>query len=431
MKIFNYTAKNAEGGLIRDMIESDSRQDALTTLRNKGLTVVSLMEVEPVIPTQTEAAKKQDWKDRLAGWRKIRLGNLQLAPKETPEVKAVRLTDMAVFCRQLAISVNAGLSLREALEGIHEDMDIPALKSVLANIIKKLHDGIPFSKAVAAHPKTFSPIFIGMIVAAEEAGSLGETLDRLAGYMEARDKLQRKIKSMLAYPAFVVIFFIFICLVMIFAIVPRFQAIFSDLHAKLPALTRFVFGVNSYILEHVPLIALLVALIVAGYILYRRSLSGRLRIDRAKLEFPVTGICLKRYIIARICRCMAIMLKSGVPISTTLRIVAGIGNNVVIESAIDEAKAKIISGSAIAEGLAGSGIFPALLIRMLRVGESAGRLPDVLDRVADAYENQVEASIMAGTALMEPVIITLMGLMVLILVLSIYLPVFTVSMSIK
>jgi type II secretory pathway component PulF len=431
MNKFNYTAKNAEGGLVRDMIESDSRQSALATLRNKGLTVVSLTEVEPVMPLETAAAPKPGWKERLTRRLKISRDNLQLAPGKTPKVKVIRLTDMAVFCRQLAISVNSGLSLREALEGIYEDMDIAALKTVLANIIKKLHDGIPFSKAIAAHPKTFSPVFIGMIVAAEEAGSLAETLDRLAGYMEARDKLQRKVKSMLAYPAFVVVFFVFICLVMMFAIVPRFQAIFSDLNAKLPPLTRFVFGFNSYVLEHVPLLALLIVLIATGYILYRRNPKGRLRIDRMKLKLPVIGIGIKRYIIARICRCMAIMLKSGVPISTTLRIVAGIGNNVVIESAIDEAKAKIISGSAIADGLAESGIFPALLIRMLRVGESAGRLPDVLDRVADAYEDQVEASMIAGTALMEPVIITLMGLMVLILVLSIYLPVFTVSMSIK
>lgn len=431
MKKFNYTAKNSEGGLIRDVIDSDSRQEALTTLRHKGLTVVSLTETDTLIPLESEAENKTSFREWFAGIWTRRKDNLQLAPKKTPRVKTVRLNDMAVFCRQLAISVNSGLSLREALEGIHEDMDISGLKSVLENIIRKLHDGVPFSKAVAAHPKTFSPVFIGMIIAAEEAGTLGETLNQLAGYMEASEKLQRKIKSMLAYPVFVVVFFVFICLIMMFAIVPRFQEIFSGLNAQLPKLTLIVFGLNNFVLQHTPLIALVIALLIAGQMLYRKTPGGRMRIDALKLKLPVSGVCMKRYIIARICRCMAIMLKSGVPISTTLRIVAGIGNNVVIAAAIDKAKEKIITGSAIAEGMNASGIFPALLIRMCRVGENAGRLPEVLDRVADAYEDQVEASIMTGTALLEPVVISLMGLLVLVLVLSIYLPVFTVSTSIR
>ncbi|MFA6172529.1 MAG: type II secretion system F family protein [Kiritimatiellales bacterium] len=432
MKMFNYTAKNTAGDLIRNMIEADSRQSALTALRQRGLTVVSLNDVEPVFSVETEPAEQKG-----PAWRHFRKafkrpsGDLQLAPKKTPRAKKIRLTDMAVFCRQLAISVNSGLPLREALEGIHEDMDQPALKAVLENIIKKLYDGIPFSNAVASHPKVFSPVFIGMIQAAEQSGSLGETLNRLAGYIESSDKLRRKIRSLMAYPAFVAAFFVFICLVMVFAIIPRFEEIFSDLNAKLPALTRGVFSFNNFILQHIPVLAAGAVLFAAAFMFCKRIPSVRRWIDRAKLELPVTGICLKRYIIARICRCTAIMLKCGVPISTALRIVSTIGGNEVIEAAIAEGQAKIISGSNIADGFRKTGIFPSLLIRMLRVGESAGKLPDVLDRVADAYEDQVEASIVTATALLEPVIICVFGLMVLVLVLSIYLPVFTVSMNIR
>jgi len=338
---------------------------------------------------------------------------------------------MAVFCRQLAISVNSGLPLREALEGIHEDMDVPALKSVLKSIIKKLHSGIPFSKAVAAHPKVFSPIFVGMIRAAEEAGSLAETLNQLAGYMESSDILQRKIKSLMAYPLFVAGFFVIISLVMVLGIIPRFQEIFDDLNAGLPTLTRTVFAMNSFVVHHFPAITGVIVLIIAGYLLYQRTAGGQLRVARMKLKLPLTGDCLRRYIVARICRCLSIMLKSGVPISTALQIVSKIGNNVAIERAISAAQTQIMSGSTIAAGLADTGVFPALLIRMLGVGESAGQLPEVLERVSDAYEDQVEASIVTGTALLEPIIITVFGMMVLLLVISIYLPVFSVAGHIR
>jgi len=170
-----------------------------------------------------------------------------------------------------------------------------------------------------------------------------------------------------------------------------------------------------------------VILLIAGYIFYRRTPSGNLRIATLKLKAPLTGDCLKRYIIARICRCLAIMLKSGVPISTALQIVSKIGNNLAIENALIAAQEKIISGSSIALGLKETEIFPALLIRMLGVGESAGQLPEVLNRVSDAYEDQVEASITTGTALLEPIIITVFGMMVLLLIISIYLPVFSIA----
>lgn len=424
MKKFNYTAKNAAGDLIRDVIEADDRQIALTDLRRKGFTVVSLMEFEPVTP---EGAEQNIKKGRKHSLKQILQTDLRLSPKKPQKDKKIRLSDMAIFCRQLAISVNSGLPLREALEGIHEDMDVHALKAVLGNIIKKLHDGVPFSKAVAAHPKVFSSIFIGMVRAAEEAGSLAETLNQLAGYMEASDKLQRKIKSLMAYPAFVAGFFMIICLVMVLGIIPRFQDIFGDLDAELPKLTTTVFAINTFIVTHFPIIVGVLVVLIASYVLYRRTPSGNLRIASLKLKMPLSGDCLKRYIIARICRCLAIMLKSGVPISTALQIVSKIGDNAAIENALIAAQEKIVSGSSVALGLKETGIFPALLIRMLGVGESAGQLPEVLNRVSDAYEDQVEASITTGTALLEPIIITVFGMMVLLLIISIYLPVFSIA----
>ena len=441
MAKFSYTAKTVNGEVLRDVIEADDRQKALSVLRARELTVVSLNEMEdldrgagilpaglgvsPRMKAPIEKFKRVFQKRKAAEDLTTAKKRLLLFPRK------VALKDMAVFCRQLAISVNSGLPLRESLEGIYEDMEASLLKPVLDDIIRKLHDGIPFSRAVAAHPKTFSPVFIGLVRAAEEAGSLGTTLNQLATYLEGSDKLVRKVKTLLAYPAFVAVFFIGICGVMSFKIIPRFEEIFTGLGGDLPALTVTVFGINRFFIRNFPLIALVIAALVFLFMFYRRTPRGGLKIAATQLKLPVAGDCLKKYILARICRCLSIMLASGVPVATALQIIARIGNNLAIETAILDARDRIIAGFGIAGSLEQTGIFPALLIRMLNVGESAGKMPEVLDRVADAYEDQVEAAITAGTALLEPIIITVFGAMVLLLVISIYLPVFTISSSIR
>lgn len=440
MATFSYTAKNAQGGVVRDVIEAEDRQKALAVLRTRELTVVSLHETERLDPGIAMPARGALSSSRAVAllsefkrlFRKESLTeDLTLVRRRLLLPRKVRLKDMAIFCRQLAISVNSGLPLRESLEGIHEDMEASPLKPVLADIIKQLHDGIPFSRAVAAHPKTFSAVFSGMIHAAEEAGTLGVTLNQLSGYLEESDKLVRKIKTLLAYPAFVAVFFVIICSIMAFVIIPRFEAIFTDLGGDLPPLTTAVFGFNRFFISNFPLIALVVAGLVFLFLFYKKTPVGGQRIAQWQLKLPVAGDCQKKYIVARISRCLSIMLESGVPVATALQIVSRIGSNVAVESAIMQSRNRIIAGFGIAGSLEQTGIFPALLIRMLGVGEASGKMPEVLERVADSYEDQVEATITAGTALLEPIIISVFGALVLLLIVSIYLPVFTISMNIK
>lgn len=424
---FTYTAKNAQGEVLRDVIEAESRPMALSVLRAQSLTVVSLNEIETLEPGPAPAGGAA-WKNPLS---RKNGDDLTVTKKRLFLPRKVKLKDMALFCRQLAISVNSGLPLRESLEGIYEDMEASPLRPVLDNVIKQLHDGVPFSKAISVHPKTFSQVFIGLVRAAEEAGSLGITLNQLATYLEGSDKLVRKIKTLLAYPAFVAVFFVIISAVMSFAIIPRFEEIFSDLGGELPGITKAVFGANRFFISNSPLIMLVIAALVALLIVYKRTSRGGLRIAAINLKLPLFGDCLKKYIVARICRCLSIMLASGVPVATALQIVSRIGNNSFIEAAIMAARARIIAGFGIANSLAQTKIFPALLIRMLGVGESSGKMPEVLERVADTYEDQVEATITTATALLEPIIITVFGMLVLLLVVSIYLPVFTISTNIR
>jgi type IV pilus assembly protein PilC len=285
--------------------------------------------------------------------------------------------------------------------------------------------------AVAAYPERFSPVFVGLVRAAEASGTMGETLDQLAKYMEASEKLRRKVTSMMAYPLFVACFFLIICLIMVFVIVPRFQDIFTGLGANLPKLTTTVFAINNFVVANFLYLILLLAAIFTSLWLYRRTEGGKAVLAKIRLKMPITGKIITMYILARICRCLAILLKSGVAVVTALEIVSTVGDNRIIESAIMTARSRIIAGNAIAGSLGQAQLFPALLIRMIGVGEGAGKLPEVLDRVADSYEDQVEASLATGMALLEPVIITVFGMMVLVLILSIYLPVFTVSSSIR
>jgi len=422
MKRFNYTAKNKQAEVVRDIIEADSRQKALSQLRKLHLTVVSLTEIEAIanagLSAEGGANSPEVGAPKIPFWKK---------PLITVHSEKVKTSDMAVFCRQLAISVNSGLPLRDALAGIHEDMDSPAFKKILDHILVRLHNGVPFSKAVSEHPKVFSSVFVGLVRAAEEAGSMGETMSRLADYLESSDRLRRKVTSLMAYPAFVAGFFVLICLVMVFWIVPQFQDIFGNLHSELPALTQAVFAVNNAVVHQAPLIGGIIVLLVILFTLYRRTGGGKMQLAKTQLKLPWLGECIKQYVIARVCRCLAIMLKSGVPIATGLQIVSKVGNNLAIEKSLVEARNQTVNGSNIADSLAGTKIFPSLLIRMVKVGESAGKLPDVLDNVAAAYEDRVENTITTGMALLEPIIIVIFGALVLMLVVAIYLPVMTVA----
>lgn len=425
MKQFSYTAKNKQAEIVREVIEAASRHEVLSKLRDMGLTVVSLTELEADVAhpsRQTEMASDTEASgsfEKTPFWKRNLFSIF--------ESGRVKLKDMAVFCRQLAISVNSGLPLRDALTGIHEDMDVPAFKTILGDILDRLHNGVAFSKAAAAHPKVFSPVFIGLVRAAEESGSMGETMNRLASYLESSDRLRRKIGSLLAYPIFVACFFVLICLVMVFWIVPQFQDIFGGLGSELPPLTRAVFSINNTVIEHAPLIGGIILAVVLIMHFYRRTKSGGYAIAKLQLKLPWVGECIKQYVIARVCRCLAIMLKSGVPITTGLQIVSKVGNNRVIERSLIKAREQTVGGSNIADSLAGTKIFPSLLIRMVKVGENSGRLPEVLDNVSAAYEDRVENSITTAMSLMEPIIIVIFGALVLLLVIAIYLPVMTVA----
>lgn len=420
MGMFSYIAKNKEGSEIRSTVEASTRLEALESLRKKGLTVVDLFGIER---QGAGAAHKK------------------ITTKPEPETKTkakssifaakVKMGDLAIFCRQLAISVNAGVPLRDALETIGLDLEQPALKVAVLDIVAQLNTGKNFSEAVSNHPKIFNVMFCGLIRVAEESGKLPGTLKQLADYLERTDKLQRRMKAMAAYPTFIGGFFVVVCMIMTFFILPQFTDIFGGFGAKLPVFTTVVFGINDFFVNHVIEIFAGVFILTTVLVIYGRTPNGAYRKDNLKLKAPYAGDLIMKYVLARFCRSLAIMVHSGVPISTAMEICSQATGNQVLERTVLEARDRILTGHGIADSLAQSKMFPGLVVRMVGVGEDSGQLPEVLEKVADLYEDQVEISIMTTMALFEPVIICVFGAFVLIIVLAIYLPIFSVGSAVR
>ena len=417
MGMFSYIAKSKNGQEIRSSIEASTRLEALETLRKKGLTVVDLFGIE--------------------------YGKAGAAPKpasEMPAVKTkrkafgagkVRMGDLSIFCRQLAISVNAGVPLRDALDTIGQEIEHPTLRMAVQDIVAKLNDGKSFSQAVADHPSVFNIMFCGLVKVAEESGKLPATLKQLADYLDRTDKLQRRIKAMSAYPTFIAGFFVVVCMIMTLFILPQFTDIFGGFGAELPFFTTLVFGINNFLVDHVIEIFSGVIVITAALVFYGRTPSGSYNKDKLKLKTPYVGDLALKYVLARFCRSLSIMVHSGVPISTALEICSEATGNKVLERTVLDVRDRILTGHGIADSLAQADVFPALVVRMVSVGEDSGQLPEVLEKVSELYEDQVEVSIMTTMALFEPVIICFFGAFVLVIVLAIYLPIFSVSSTVR
>ena len=413
MPTYSYVAKNTAGQLVRSSIAAESRVDALTDLRKRGLTVVDLSLASDDLTAHKPTLDQQDEGRR-------RIGLLQ-------HLRPVGLADISSFCRLLATSVNAGIPLRDSVEAIAEDMDNQALCRILRDVVDRLHEGQSFSEAVEAHLKVFGVVFVSLIRCAEEAGSMALTLVQLADYMERRERLRRKVQSVTAYPIFVFVFFFIVCFIMTIFVLPRFQGVFDSFDATLPLFTRIVFKANQIVLDNLGLILLGTALAVFLFHMFKKTHYGRAAVDAWKLKLPFLGEITRKYAIARLCRNLAIMLRGGVSVTSAVEITSAVTGNVVLAEALLAVKERILTGSDIAGSLRQDPQFPRLFVRMVSVGETSGQLPEVMNKLSDVYEDQVEGQITIATALFEPLIICFFGAVVLVLVLAIYRPVFTVA----
>ncbi|MFA4991928.1 MAG: type II secretion system F family protein [Candidatus Omnitrophota bacterium] len=396
MPNFRYVAKETTGRTVSGVLEYSDKALLVEALRKKGLIIISI----------DEAAKKK------------------IGPGMASKVK---LEDIVIFSRQLATMVDSGIPLVQALDILCEQIEKPNFKSIVAKVRDDIETGSSLSDALGKHQNVFSTLYINMVRAGESSGALDDILDRLATYLEKTNMLQRKVKSSLVYPAVVVTMAFLITLVMLLKVIPTFKGIFSMLGGTLPLPTRILILISDTIREMFLYVLAGGVVFVFALARYIKTPQGRHNVDVLLLRLPVLGQLFRKVAVAKFTRTLATLVKSGVPILVSLEIVGKTSGNTVIERAIDDVRKGIKEGENIAEPLAKSGAFPPMVVRMINVGEQTGELEKMLSKIADFYDDQVDAAVSGLTSLIEPLIIAFLGVVIGGIVIAMFLPVFKLT----
>jgi type IV pilus assembly protein PilC len=341
--------------------------------------------------------------------------------------KKVGGKELAIFTRQFATMIDAGLPLVQCLDILGLQQENPMFKKVILKIKEDVESGSTFADALSKHPKVFDSLFVNLVAAGEVGGMLDTILSRLADYIEKSMKLAKKIKGAMVYPSTILAVAVVVTVVLLVYVIPIFAKMFADFGQALPAPTQFVLGISDFTRKYFLLVIVLFFLLVAAFRWYYRQETGRRNVDRLLLRLPVVGSLLQRIAVARFSRTLGTMVSSGVPILESMDIVAKTAGNKIIEEAIIKARVSISEGKTIAEPLADSKVFPAMVTQMVAVGEATGALDAMLTKIADFYDDEVDAAVEAMTALLEPMLMVFLGVVIGGLVIAMYLPVFKLA----
>lgn len=396
MPSFKYLTKDKDGKSVSGSLEAADMKVLIENLRKRELTIVHIEE-------EKEKGKKASG----AGGGRER----------------IKLDDLVIFSRQLATMVDAGIPLVGALDALQDQMENKGFKNVIKRVRDNVEGGSSLSESLSKQPNIFSPFFINMVKAGESSGNLDEILDRVAVYMEKTIALIRKVKSSLVYPAVVVFMAVAITTFLIVKVVPTFESIFSTINVELPLPTLILINFSKLVRNWLPLLVIISVVFIIVMARIIRTDKGRLVFDTIILKLPVLGPLLKKVAIARFARTLSTLQKSGVSILTALEIVGKTSGNKVIEAAVVQTKSSIKEGESISQPLTASKVFPPMVTRMISVGEQTGKLEEMLGKVADFYESEVDAAVSGLTSLIEPLIIAFLGIVVGGIVVSMFLPI--------
>ena len=397
MPNFKYTVKNSEGKTVNGNADAKSRENLIELLRKEDFTIISIEEDANVQQKSVAAAKK------------------------------VKLEDLVIFSRQLATMVEAGIPLVNVLDILGQQVENKAFGETVKKLKDDVETGSSFSQALAKHPRIFSALYINMVRAGESSGMLDEILNRVAVYLEKTATLQRKVKSAMVYPIAVITISIAITIFLLVKVVPTFKGIFDMLGGSLPLPTQILLGVSDFLRKW--FVYGLVGVIVAVIAIMRGSKTegGKLALDTIVLKLPVFGNIIKKVSVAKFSRTFSTLVKSGVPILSSLDIVAKTSGNKIVEKAVNNAKKAVQEGKNLADPLSKTSVFPPMVVRMISVGEQAGELEKMLSKIADFYDEQVDAAVDGLTSLIEPMIILFLGVIVGGIVLAIFMPIFKIT----
>jgi len=339
----------------------------------------------------------------------------------------VKKKDVAVFTRQLATMIDAGLPLVQSLDILSMQQESKTFKAVIKGIKDDVEGGSTFAGALRKHPKVFDDLYVNLVVAGEEGGILDNVLNRLAVYIEKAEALKKKVKSALVYPSTIVAVAVLVVAVLMIFVIPVFDKMFASMGHTLPLPTQIVILISNVLKKYV---FLLVVALVVLFFLFRRYYAtekGKMAIDTLILKFPVFGILFRKVAVARFSRTLSTLITSGVPILDGLTITSKTAGNKLIEQAIMKARTSISEGETIAEPLGRSEVFPPMVTQMIAVGESTGSLDSMLTKIADFYEEEVDVAIATLTSLLEPFLMVFLGVTVGGIVIAMYLPIFKIA----
>ena len=364
--------------------------------------------------------------------RNVEVTKLKLKPKDLFEnisfmQPKVTNKDLVIFTRQFSTMIDAGLPLVQGLNILGEQTENKTFRNMLKRITKDVEGGSTLSDALSKHPKVFDSLFVNLVAAGEVGGILDTILQRLASYIEKAEKLKSQIKGAMTYPIAVVSIAVIVIAVIMVFVIPVFQDMFSSFGKALPAPTQIVVNMSNFTKKNIHY--MIAGLIVFVWIFrrYRRTTSGKKNIDSILLKLPIFGELIKKVAVARFTRTLGTMVSSGVPILDALEITAKTAGNVIVEEVIYDARSSIAEGQTIAEPLSETDIFPGMVTQMISVGESTGALDVMLEKIADFYDDEVDATVSAMTSLLEPLLMLFLGGSIGGLVIAMYLPIFQMA----
>ena len=335
--------------------------------------------------------------------------------------------DIVVMTRQFATMIDAGLPLVQCLEILFSQQENKTFKRILKNIKEDVEEGSTFADALKQHPEVFDDLFVNLVAAGEIGGILDIILNRLAAYIEKAAKLKKKVKGAMTYPIVVMVIAVLVVAVILIFVIPVFQSMFADFGKALPVPTQIVVAMSNFIKSYILYIIVGFVLLMFAFRRFYKTEKGRALVDKLVLKLPVFGMLLRKVAVAKFTRTLGTMISSGVPILDSLDIVAATAGNVTIEEAIRETRQSISEGRTIAEPLADSEVFPSMVVQMISVGEATGALDTMLGKIADFYDDEVDAAVVALTAMLEPFMMVFLGGTIGGLVVSMYLPIFQMA----
>lgn len=344
----------------------------------------------------------------------------------------VRQRDLVVFTRQFATMIDAGLPLVQALDILANQTDNKHFGKILGDVKTRVEGGASFSDALRSHPKVFDELFTNLVSAGEVAGILDTIMSRLATYIEKAMKLKGKVKGAMVYPAGVALVAVSVIVILLWKVIPVFQNMFRDMGAgALPSLTQFIMSLSQGFVTNIPYILGGTIGIIFGFISLMRIRKGRLVVHAFLLKMPIVGPVLRKSVVARFTRTFGTLLSSGVPILDAMEIVAKTAGNLVIEDAIMLVRQKVAEGKDVATPLMQTKVFPPMVVQMIGVGEQTGAMDQMLQKIADFYEEEVDVAVSALTSLMEPLMIVVLGGIVGVILISMYMPIFELAGNIR